>query len=59
VGRKGIMVSLLVWVLVLGVIAFIISKMGIPSPFKEIAFIILCILLIYAVLTAFAVPMRL
>lgn len=44
------MVSLLVWVLVLGVIAYVINKLDIPPTFKQIAYVILGLILILALL---------
>jgi hypothetical protein len=46
-------VALIVWVIIIGIIALIVSKIGIPSPFREVAWAILCIILI-VVLVRFA-----
>ena len=47
---RSLMVSLLVWVLVLGVIAYVINKLDIPPTFKQIAYVILGLILILALL---------
>jgi len=44
------MVSLLIWVLVLGAVAYVVSKLPIPSPFREIAWVVLGVILIVALL---------
>lgn len=44
------MVTILVWVLVLGVIAYVVTRLPIPSPFREIAFVVLGLILILVLL---------
>ena len=49
------MIALLVWVLIVGVLAWVIQSLPIPDPFKKVAYAILIIILILAVASLFGV----
>lgn len=53
------MIALLFWVIVLGLFAWGISAIPIPQPFKTIAWVILCLILvvvIFHVFFGYAIP---
>ena len=49
------MLTLLVWCLILGVLAFVVRSLPIDAPFKTAAYAILCIILILLIANFFGV----
>jgi hypothetical protein len=49
------MITLMIGAIVLGLVAWIVTYMGIPEPFNKIIFVILCLILICLVLNAFGI----
>lgn len=47
------MLTLLLWVLILGVLAWGVSALPIPDPFKTIAYCIMVIILLVVIFSAF------
>lgn len=57
------MITLLFWVLVIGILAYCVYAFPIPSPFKQVAIAILCLILLVVLFSVFApgavhVPLR-
>lgn len=46
------MITLLLWVIVLGLIAYVVNSMGIPEPFRKVVFVVLCLILIVVIVRA-------
>ncbi len=47
------MITLLFWVILLGLLAWAVSAIPIPQPFKTIAWVILCVILLVVIFQVF------